>query len=150
MKFLLFCSVIVLFSCNGLEQPSEINSEIVKNNYAALEDYTKTEGSAEIIFNETEYQFPDMEKGEYVSHSFFFVNSGDKPLILTNVKGSCGCTGVEYPEQPIMPGEKGVITAEVNTGSKPAGKLFRVAVTVESNAKTKRVQLWLKGKPKPE
>lgn len=148
MKFLPFLFAVFLVGCGSSNHPTEITSEIVKNNYASLEEYPETKGSPEIIFNEIEHQFPDMEQGDVLTHSFFFVNSGDKPLIFTNVKGSCGCTGVEYPEAPIMPGQKGAITAEINTASKPVGKLFKVAVLVESNALSKRKRLWLKGKPK--
>lgn len=42
---------------------------------------------------------------------FSFVNRGDKPLTLTDVHPSCGCTKVEYPKTPIAPGQRGEIIA---------------------------------------
>lgn len=137
----------VLISCGG-QGEVKIDSSTVQNNYSALEDYKKVTGGAEIKFNEEVYKFPEMEQGESVNHSFFFVNTGDKPLVLTNVVGSCGCTGVEYPEQPILPGEKGRIDTEVSTASKQAGRTFRVKVYVSSNAITNTVELELQGTPK--
>ncbi len=43
--------------------------------------------------------------------TFPFVNRGDKPLTLTSVHPSCGCTKVEYPQTPIAPGQRGEIIA---------------------------------------
>lgn len=147
-KLFTFLSVALLLSCGGEKSPSKIDATTVKNNFAALEEFEKKTGGADILFNEYEYEFPPMEQGDVLYHSFFFVNNGDEPLILTNVKGSCGCTNVEYPEQPIMPGEKGSITAEINTESKAKGKSFRVQVKVESNAtENNNVKLWLRGVP---
>lgn len=151
MKKLTFLiCVVVLFSCGSGSQTSDIDASIVKNNFSALENFDKLSGGADILFNEYEFQFPDMEKGDVLEHTFYFVNNGDKPLILTNVKGSCGCTNVEYPDQPILPGEKGAILAEINTEGKKTDKIFRVAVQVQSNAISKKVKLWLKGIPHEE
>ena len=38
-----------------------------------------------------------------------FTNIGKSPIIITNVKGSCGCTVPTSPKEPIMPGEEGEI-----------------------------------------
>jgi hypothetical protein len=151
MKKLTFLiCVVVLFSCGSGSQTLDIDPSIAKNNFSALENFDKLSGGADILFNEYEFQFPDMEKGDVLEHTFYFVNNGDKPLILTNVKGSCGCTNVEYPDQPILPGEKGAILAEINTEGKKPNKIFRVAVQVQSNAISKKVKLWLKGIPYEE
>lgn len=142
---------VVLLSCgeSGLES-GKIDASIVKNNYSALENFEQKTGGAAIVFNEKEFEFPPMIQGDEMNHSFYFVNAGDEPLILTNVKGSCGCTNVDYPEQPIMPGEKGAITATINTSGKTVGKEFRVAIRVESNAQIKKMKLWVKGTPKAD
>ena len=147
-NYILFIVVIALVSCNGGTSSSQIDASIVTNNYSALEDFNPVKGGAKILFNEQEYEFEPMEKGDDLEHTFYFVNAGDAPLVLTNVKGSCGCTNVNYSEDPIMPGEKGLITAEVSTATKTVGKQFKVSVTVESNAIEKKMKLWLKGTPR--
>jgi hypothetical protein len=151
MKSLKYISLVVLavvfISCGGNTQQTEITSETVQNNYTALENFVATTDGAAISFNEKEFEFPEMEQGESVSHSFYFVNSGDAPLVLTEVKGSCGCTGVEYPKDPILPGEKGKIDAEVSTATKSIGHTFKVKVYVSSNAKKSKETLALKGTP---
>jgi len=145
MRVLLsFIILLLLFSCGGKDNKN-IDSTIVANNYSALENFRQKKGGASLLFNETEYEFPPVEQGTDLEHSFYFVNNGDVPLVLTNVKGSCGCTNVEYPENPISPGEKGVITAEVNNSGKPVGKKFRVGITVESNGQDPKIILTLRG-----
>ncbi len=62
--------------------------------------------------------------------SFKFTNTGDQPLIITNVRSTCGCTVPSKPEAPIMPGEKGKIDVKYNMS---IGRISRT-ITVESNA----------------
>ena len=151
MKNYIFLIIsVVLLSCNGGTSGSKIDASLVKNNYSVLEDFEQSSGGPKIIFNELQHEFKSIVKGDELEHTFYFVNAGDSPLILTNVKGSCGCTNVEYTEEPIMPGDKGLIKAEVSTANKSVGKLFKVSVTVESNAIDKKMSLYLKGTPKAE
>ena len=151
MKHLNYISLIIIplivISCGSNTEQSEINSSTVQNNYSALENFEVAKGGASITFNEKEFEFPPMEQGENVVHSFYFVNSGDSPLVLTEVKGSCGCTGVNYPKKPILPGQKGKIDAEVSTSTKSVGRTFKVRVYVSSNAIENKVTLALKGTP---
>jgi len=142
-KLSVIASVFVLFACGGGN--NKIDASMVQNNYSALEEFEKQTGGASILFNEMEHEFPPTEKGNELQHSFFFVNNGSSPLILTNVRGTCGCTNVEYPEDPINPGDKGMITADVNNSSKPIGKKFSVRVFVESNAQEPKMTLKLSG-----
>lgn len=62
---------------------------------------------------------------------FVFTNNGNKPLIITNAQGSCGCTVPTYPKEPIAPGAKGVIGVKYDTNR--VGP-FTKTVTISSNA----------------
>jgi hypothetical protein len=62
---------------------------------------------------------------------FVFTNNGNKPLIITNTQGSCGCTVPTTPKEPIAPGAKGVIGVKYATDRIGA---FTKTVTVTSNA----------------
>ncbi|CAL2082141.1 DUF1573 domain-containing protein [Tenacibaculum sp. 190524A02b] len=73
---------------------------------------------------------------------FEFTNVGDAPLIIKDIKSTCGCTVPKKPEKPIMPGEKGQI--EVSYDTKRIGG-FSKQITVTSNAKKERVFLKIKG-----
>jgi len=86
-----------------------------------------------ITFKETEFdfgKFPE-ERGK-VSHTFEFTNTGGEPLIINNVRSSCGCTVTDWSKKPIQPGEKGYIKATYNASHRP-GK-FTKTITVSSNA----------------
>lgn len=78
---------------------------------------------------------------------FTFTNSGKKPLIITDVKTSCGCTVAEFPKEPIAPGKKGVIKAIYSAGS--IGP-FHKSLTVTANIPQTRVDLNIHGEVKAE
>lgn len=64
------------------------------------------------------------------SRDFIFTNTGNAPLIITNVLSTCGCTIPTKPDAPIMPGKTGKITVKYNMATGP----IRKTLTVESNA----------------
>ncbi len=75
---------------------------------------------------------------------FEFTNTGNAPLIITNVLSTCGCTVPTKPEAPIMPGKKGKIEVKYNMATGP----IRKTITVESNAANYeggRIALKIKG-----
>ncbi|MFV0531810.1 MAG: DUF1573 domain-containing protein [Flavobacteriales bacterium] len=63
--------------------------------------------------------------------TFTFTNTGDKPLIISDVQTSCGCTTPEYSKNPILPGKEGKIVVKYDT--KRTGP-FQKSITVFSNA----------------
>lgn len=83
--------------------------------------------------------------------TFEFKNTGDAPLIITNVQSTCGCTVPTKPTEPILPGKIGKIEVKYNMNPGP----IRKTITVESNAinvESGRVALKIKGEVivKPE
>ncbi|WP_010254488.1 DUF1573 domain-containing protein [Myroides injenensis] len=62
--------------------------------------------------------------------TFEFTNTGDEPLIITDVRSSCGCTVPSKPTEPILPGQKGKIDVRYNMAP---GRISRT-ITVETNA----------------
>ena len=75
-----------------------------------------------------------IKEGQVAEVSFRFRNAGEKPLIITNVTASCGCTVPEKPERPFLPGEEGVIRAKFDSRGRPAGE-NRKDVYVTANTK---------------
>ncbi|TBX70037.1 DUF1573 domain-containing protein [Flavobacterium silvisoli] len=75
---------------------------------------------------------------------FEFTNTGDAPLIITNVQSTCGCTVPSKPTEPILPGKTGKIEVKYNMHTGP----IRKTITVESNAvnvEDGRVAIKIKG-----
>jgi hypothetical protein len=73
-----------------------------------------------------------MVEGDKKEVAFRFKNTGDKPLVIMQVKGTCGCTVAEQPEGAILPGEEGVIKAIFSSSSNMVG-IARKTVTVLAN-----------------
>lgn len=72
----------------------------------------------EITFEEKEYDFGDITQGDVVEHVFNFENTGNQPLILSNVLTTCGCTAPDWSREPIAPGEESKITVKFNSRGK--------------------------------
>jgi len=88
-------------------------------------------------------QFGKVTDGEKVLISFHFKNTGSKPLIISNVTAGCGCTVPEKPEEPIQPGQSGIIKAEFNSSGR-VGKVSK-NVTVTCNTATQNYTLIFEG-----
>lgn len=84
-------------------------------------------------WDKTTHDFGDIVQGDKVEHTYQFTNTGNEPLIITNVTTQCGCTTPKgWPRDPVPPGGKGEIIAAFNSAGK-FGKQHKV-VTIVSNA----------------
>ncbi|WP_370033934.1 DUF1573 domain-containing protein [Flavobacterium sp. 28YEA47A] len=87
-----------------------------------------------IEFKEETIDYGTVTKGEDSGLRVFeFKNIGDAPLIINDVKSSCGCTVPTKPQEPIMPGKTGKIEVQYNMNPGPISK----TITVQSNAVNK-------------
>ncbi len=85
-----------------------------------------------IKYDETVYDFGVADEGTIVKHVYKFTNTGSEPLIISNAKGSCGCTVPQWPKQPIPPGGSGEIAVEFDTKGKPGRQTKHVTVTANT------------------
>jgi len=100
--------------------------------------------SPQIGFVEETFDFGKIEeKNGSVQHKFVFTNTGDSPLVIQNVKASCGCTTPAWTKDPVPPGEKGFVTAKYNPKNRPGS--FRKSLTVKSNAEPADKMIFIKG-----
>jgi hypothetical protein len=114
MKKLLLSFGVVFMAVLGL---NSVNAQIEKG--------------AKIEFNKEVHDYGNIKYGGEPYCSFEFKNTGDEPLIISNAKGSCGCTVPEWPKEPIAPGAKGTIRVKYDTNRPgPINK----SVTITSNA----------------
>lgn len=107
-----------------------------------------TAASAQTItFDQTTLDYGTV-KTNSDGHRFFTVkNTGDKPLILSDVKPSCGCTVPEWSKDPILPGKSAKIKVGYNTG---ANGTFKKMVEVYSNdPENNRSVLYIQGTVDP-
>lgn len=106
------------------------------------------EKQAEIAFAVEVHDFGTITEGTQATIEFEFTNTGNAPLVLSSVSASCGCTTPKWTKEPIMPGQKGKITAVYNSTGRPGS--FTKSITVASNAKNGTKVLTIKGNVEPK
>ena len=119
--FKLILTAIVLYSCS---------STIYQNDGA-------------IIFISKTHDFGTILLKNKTSCSYEFSNPGKTPLLISDVKTSCGCTVPEWPKKPILPGAKGLI--KVNYDATFPG-VFHKTISVFYNGPDSPIELEIKGK----
>jgi len=102
-----------------------------------------------IQFDESTHDFGEvMEADGPISHKFEFTNTGTAPVVINNVKASCGCTTPGWTRDPVMPGERGYIQAQYNPANRPGS--FRKSLTLSSNAGSSIAYIAGQVTPKPK
>lgn len=115
-----------------------VNAQDAKPQTVAVEN-----PNAPVMAFETEViDYGTIEQGADGVREFKFTNKGKEPLIISNAKGSCGCTVPTWPKEPIKPGESSVIKVKYDT--KRLGAINK-SVTITSNASEERKVIRIKG-----
>ncbi len=97
----------------------------------------------QLKFKDTKQNFGFVKKGEIVTLEFDFTNSGNQPAIISHTKAECSCTTVEYPKQPIAPGQSSKIIVRFDTKS-VYDRQDRI-VEIISNSKNSSQKIRFKG-----
>jgi len=96
----------------------------------------------EISFDKIVHDYGTITQGSDATCEFKFTNTGKEPLIVQKPISSCGCTVPTWPQEPILPGKSDIIKVTYSTHN--VGPINKT-ITVNSNAKTARVVLSIKG-----
>ena len=123
-------------SGNGMGQTTAIQKKDEKTAPA-------NPNAPKLIFPEESYSFGEVPEGPQVTHEFKFSNPGKEPLVLSNVRASCGCTTPSWPKDPILPGKDASIMVTYNTQGRPGA--FNKSITVTSNSDTPNKVIYIKG-----
>ncbi len=102
-------------------------------NMATPDQVTVPDGpTTTMTFPEMTYDFGTIDAGEKVRHVYAFTNTGDEPLVISNARGSCGCTVPQWPQEAIAPGEDGEIVVEYNSKGKSGKETKTVTITANT------------------
>ncbi|MDQ1771351.1 DUF1573 domain-containing protein [Labilibaculum sp. A4] len=83
-------------------------------------------------FDTKEYDFKTFkEEDGLTSYSFEFINTGNQPVIINQVRSSCGCTSPEWSKEPVAPGQKGFVKATFDPKNRPGP--FNKSITITAN-----------------
>jgi Protein of unknown function (DUF1573) len=125
MKLLLSCVIaIACLSCGNNEV------ELEKKMQKAEQD---TANFTTINWLDTTLSFGSVKQGEVIKLKFRCVNTGNKPLLLTNVKPGCGCTVADYSKEAILSNKEGWVMASFDT-KKYCGDVHK-SIAASSNSK---------------
>jgi hypothetical protein len=103
------------------------------------------QGKAKIVFDETVHDFGTFKESDGIQNTTFkFKNEGAVPLVLNNVRASCGCTTPKWTREPVAPGASGEIQVSYNPRNRPG--MVNKTITVQSNAENPTVVLRITGK----
>lgn len=134
-SFLALAMAASMFACNQAD----------KSGGEATETAAATAGKHPVLTlkEETTYDFGKAKEGDIVEKSFAFKNTGESPLIISNITASCGCTTPEWPKEPIAPGAESNIMVRFNTTGKPGQQ--NKTVTITANTEPSVTELHIKG-----
>jgi len=85
----------------------------------------------EILLNEVTHDYGTVKYGANGNCEFVVTNTGNEPLIISSVKGSCSCMVPSWSKEPIAPGQSAIIKVKYDT-QRP-GPISK-SLTVLSNA----------------
>ena len=101
-------------------------------------------GQSKIVFDEMVHDFGSFKEADGLQKTTFsFTNTGTEPLVLSNVRASCGCTTPKWTREPVAPGAKGSIEVTYNPKNRPGS--FNKSITINSNAENPTVVLRITG-----
>lgn len=124
-KMYLAVSVLALMSTFGFSQ-----------------ERASTESAGQFSFETVVLDYGSIEQHADGERVFKFTNIGTAPIVISSVKGSCGCTVPTYSKNVIKPGESGEIKVKYDTNRIGA---FTKTVTLTSNASEPSKVLRIKG-----
>ena len=146
-KVFLVLSAVCLMAFTSCKDDAA--SKIDDNNVAeAAERDAKANVFPVMEFDKTEHDFGEIESGTPVETVFTYKNVGEAPLVITDVKSSCGCTiPKDWSREPLAPGESGKFTVKFN--GKGNGNTMK-AITVTANTETGSEVVKIKAFVKPD
>ncbi|WP_223034008.1 DUF1573 domain-containing protein [Hanstruepera marina] len=102
-----------------------------------------------ITFDKTEHDFGEIEAKTAVETVFSYTNTGDAPLVITDIKSSCGCTvPQDWSKEPLAPGDSGSFTVKFNgSGKNKVSKTVTVTANTEKGKETVKITAFVKPDP---
>jgi hypothetical protein len=89
--------------------------------------YAQEPRGADIEFTTNVVELGELSHSDDKSYvRLSFLNTGDVPLVVTEVRTSCSCTTIKHDRKPIAPGEQGVLNITVDPSKAPVGNFYRV------------------------
>ena len=112
---------------------ANIYAQIIDDSGSAAFEFTNDGG--------TVWNFGTIQQGDTPEFTFTFTNTGNEPMIISNAKGSCGCTVPQWPKEPIAPGETGEINVKFSSKNKKGSQNKTVTLTANTTPPTTKLRV---------
>lgn len=134
--FAALCALLILSACritDHSEREDELGTEHV--NFPVTGAGSVDQGDLpRLAFDATHADMGRIVQGSKVDRTFTFTNTGGSAVVITDVRGSCGCTvGKDWPKDPVKPGEKGSISVTFDSEGR-SGKQDKTVTVVANTA----------------
>lgn len=100
---------------------------------APLTENKPTLPPTKVSFENYTHSFGEVEQKTENAYDFVFTNTGDKPLVISDAKGSCGCTVPQYPKEPVLPGQTGKISVVYSSRTSVGHQEKNVTITANTS-----------------
>ncbi len=102
-----------------------------------------------LTFDKSAHDFGEIEAKQNVETVFAYTNTGDAPLVITDIKSSCGCTvPQDWSKEPLNPGDKGQFTVKFNgSGANKVSKTVTITANTESGKEKVNITAFVKPDP---
>ena len=141
--FLLFTSVALVSFTSCKENASDkINQENVTK---AAERDAQTIVYPSVTFDKVAHDFGEIQNGTPVETMFTYTNSGQSPLVVTDIKSTCGCTVPQgWSREPLAPGASSQFTVKFNgKGANKVSKTITLTTNTESGREQVRISAFI-------
>jgi hypothetical protein len=135
---------LVAFSCKD-NAASKVKTENLEK--AKERDVASTKLPV-ASFDKMEYDFGTINEGDVIETTFVLTNTGKTDLVISNAKGSCGCTVPTWTKEPIKPGSSTEIGVKFNSRNKKNKQTK--TVTLMTNTLNGKEVLKIKGTVTPK
>ena len=147
-KILLGLSVVGLIAFSSCKD--DATKKIDEKNVAAAAERDAVASNIPVMeFDKKEHDFGEIEAKENVETTFKYTNTGEAPLIITDIKSSCGCTvPQDWSRDPLAPGESGEFTVKFNgSGKNKVSKTVTVTANTEKGTEIVKIKAFVKPQP---
>ncbi len=126
-RYIYILCIISIFACGGgnKEKKEEPTPKIEKANVTY--EISATESSQKKKLGDR--ALGRAVVNETLNDSFALKNTGEKPLVILNIKSNCGCIFLDYKSQPIKSEESRIIKYKYKTGRKKGAQFSEITVT---------------------
>lgn len=151
--FHIFLLAFIITSCNNNQKKDNGLEEVRLDSKTANADIVRmpisadmpldTNNIAKITLEETDFNFGSVTEGDVVKHTYKLKNTGNQPLLITDIRTTCGCTVPTWNKSPIAAGGSDQVEVKFDTKGKANEQVKKI--TIIANTFPAETELILRG-----